>query len=42
MLTKHSYRKGVYLKVGSNWHAIDIDLEPENYAELVSEEWQNQ
>lgn len=42
IISQYSYRKDVYSKSGSNWQAIDIDDEPEDYEELVVSEWDDE
>jgi hypothetical protein len=42
IISQYSYRKNVYSKSGSNWQAVDIDDEPEEYEELVVSEWDDE
>jgi len=42
IISQYSYRKKVYSKSGSNWKAVDIDDEPEDYEELVVSEWDDE
>lgn len=37
--TSYPYRKNVYKKIDNHWQAVNIDLEPKNYTELVAQEW---
>jgi hypothetical protein len=38
-ISESDYRAKVYLKTQNGFVGIDIDDEPEDYAELVAEEW---
>jgi Zn-finger nucleic acid-binding protein len=42
IIVRFPYRKKVYRQSNGNWQPVPLDDEPEDYEELVEEEWDDE